>query len=149
MSWFSKKTLDWSNAITIITLILMFVGILIAIVQLRSVKNEIKEVGGSIEKLYLNNRDDNNIWMSPYNLVETYLDLYNKHQYVSACSLLKKTKCDSDNVVSLNNFSREWEKLLNGYEDIELYEIKKDNFSSIVCVKYKYYYKMWSVLLQR
>lgn len=90
---------------------------------------------------YLNERDANLKNLDSKELVATFFKLYNEGQFRKACSLFKQSKCDIRNGSDLENFSREYEKQLNGYEDISLWKSHAAFTSEVICVKYKYQYK--------
>lgn len=88
---------------------------------------------------YLNERTEDTNIQNAEELINYYFKAYNANNFQKACSLFKKIKCDASNPESIQDFSRFSDKLANGYENVQVKELKElDKKDSIVCVKYSY-----------
>lgn len=78
---------------------------------------------------------------SKANIVKQYFMNIANQNYEAACWLLANGKC-ADRPWAVQNFSREFTKLKNGYEYVSVkdYDIKAPSWKDIVCVKYSYRY---------
>ncbi len=75
-------------------------------------------------------------------LVKQYFAYIAAKEYDSACDLVAGTKCNGSNPIALETFSKEFEKLTNGYEYVAVkdYGIVAPSGKNVVCVKYSYRY---------
>lgn len=80
---------------------------------------------------------------SPHaNLVKKYFAHIAKKDYVWACDIIAGGKCNASRPESVANFSREFGKLTNGYEYVNVkdYGTIAPSGKHVVCVKYSYRY---------
>ncbi len=77
------------------------------------------------------------------NLVKQYFAGMQAKNYTLACSSLSSDKCRATNPGSVSLFGREYEKLVNGYEYVNVKDLgfKSPSGKDVVCVKYSYRYK--------
>ncbi len=77
------------------------------------------------------------------NLVKEYFAGMESKNYARACAVLSVDTCNSWNERSVQLFSREHEKLVNGYEYVNVKDLwfTSPSWKDIVCVKYSYRYK--------
>lgn len=64
-------------------------------------------------------------------------------EYDGACDLVAGTKCNTSNPIALETFSKEFEKMTNGYEYVAVkdYGIVAPSGKNVICVKNSYRYK--------
>jgi hypothetical protein len=76
------------------------------------------------------------------NLVRDYFKAMGEQDFATACGLMSPAKCTPVRPTAVANFSVEYEKLINGYEylNIQDYGIVAPSGKSVVCVKYAYRY---------
>ncbi len=77
------------------------------------------------------------------NIVKQYFASMEARDYTWACNVLSPDKCRATNPTSVSIFSREYEKMVNGYEYVNIKDLgfQSPSWKDIVCVKYSYRYK--------
>ncbi len=76
-------------------------------------------------------------------IVDSFFNSYNGKNFKTACGFLSLKKCDPESAYAVDRLSTEYEKMVNGYEDVNVWlaENTEDFHSDVVCVKYSYKYK--------
>ncbi|USN55905.1 MAG: hypothetical protein H6765_05055 [Candidatus Peribacteria bacterium] len=76
------------------------------------------------------------------NLVRAYFKALGEQDFTKACDMMSPAKCSSVRPAAVASFSREYEKLINGYEYLSVKDlnITAPSGKDIVCVKYAYRY---------
>ena len=77
------------------------------------------------------------------NLVKSYFAGMEARNYTQACAAVSPDKCRATNPWSVELFAKEYQKLENGYEYVNIKDLgfKSPSGKSVVCVKYSYRYK--------
>ncbi|MCF7846787.1 MAG: hypothetical protein K9M51_01885 [Candidatus Gracilibacteria bacterium] len=76
-------------------------------------------------------------------LVERYFEAYNTREFQRACAMLSGRKCDPQSRAGVERFAEEYDKLVDGYDEVYVWlpSIPDDFHSEVVCVQYEYQYK--------
>jgi len=84
-----------------------------------------------------------NINSSYTKVVKQYFAAIATKDYLSACAIIAWGKCNASRPSSVENFSREFQKMPNGYEYVNIkdYGFIAPSGKHVVCVKYSYRYK--------
>ena len=82
-----------------------------------------------------------NVNSDQVNVVKEYFRAIASEDFWTACGLL--TKCNWNNETAVSLFSREFQKLQNGYEYVNTKDLwfKSPSGKDVICVKYSYRYK--------
>lgn len=84
-----------------------------------------------------------NINSSYTKIVKQYFAAIAQEDYIAACDLVAWGKCNASRPISVENFSREFQKMMHGYEYVNIkdYGFLAPSGKRVVCVKYTYRYK--------
>jgi nuclear transport factor 2 (NTF2) superfamily protein len=76
-------------------------------------------------------------------VVNSFFNSYNSRNFATACEFLSSNKCNPESISAVNRLAAEYEKMINGYEDVKVWLAKdvEDFHSDVICVKYSYQYK--------
>lgn len=76
-------------------------------------------------------------------LVERYFEAYNNRAFRRACAMLTNRKCDPQSRAGVARFAEEYDKLVDGYDEVYVWvpSIPDEFHSEVVCVQYEYQYK--------
>lgn len=76
-------------------------------------------------------------------LVSSYFDAFNRNDMSTACDIIDKSRCNTENSVDIRRFESLRKNMVSGYENVHLWmsDTAEGFHSDVVCVQYDYTYK--------